>query len=485
MLGMYVHTHWGYNRPYAARAWTFEDWQGYLAGLHGLGYRSLLIWPLLDCMPPEPTESDAKFLAMLGRVIHEAHARYGLRVAVVMAPNTIGNEKSAGYAFAERPYFIGEKKVNPGDAAEVEWFLRGRRCQLEPLREADALAIIDSDPGGYIGSTHAEFVALVKGQMGVFRSFNPRAEFIYWMWFGWEAYNRWWAETLKPPAERQKVEWGGFTETLALLRRELDEPWSVFACSPAHCEATASPDLLAKRCYYPYGLMEGEPTFPLTNYAPRSIGDGLKPYTDAPQSFPRGVLANAQTHCLQLPHTYLFAHCAQGGAPENADWERFADDLLPGEGALVARGWRAIEQRDPARQLSLAEALRRRAGRAHKPGRLGGLLFGDADRFLTDLAMNLELRAALSDLKSALDASLAAAPGAVRRVLSRLRPYQQRLGFVDAYYGPLEQELNRELRRLNVGAIDAVLNAFEDWRDPALRHGILPRLLDAMETYGR
>jgi len=32
-VGMYVHQHWPYNRPYAARTWTLEDWRGYADGL--------------------------------------------------------------------------------------------------------------------------------------------------------------------------------------------------------------------------------------------------------------------------------------------------------------------------------------------------------------------------------------------------------------------------------------------------------------------
>ena len=38
MLGMYVHTHWGYHHPYAARTWSLADWKGYLGALRALGY---------------------------------------------------------------------------------------------------------------------------------------------------------------------------------------------------------------------------------------------------------------------------------------------------------------------------------------------------------------------------------------------------------------------------------------------------------------
>ena len=68
--------------------------------------------------------------------------------------------------------------------------------------------------------------------------------------------------------------------------------------------------------YFPYGLVEGEPTFPLTNCAPSGVADGLARYPwDRPYL---GCMANAQTHVVQLPNTYLFAHFARGGSPEAA-----------------------------------------------------------------------------------------------------------------------------------------------------------------------
>ena len=55
MIGMYVHQHWPYKHPYAARTWTLADWRGYADGLKQLGYNTLLIWPMLEIMPdPSP-----------------------------------------------------------------------------------------------------------------------------------------------------------------------------------------------------------------------------------------------------------------------------------------------------------------------------------------------------------------------------------------------------------------------------------------------
>ena len=484
MLGMYVHTHWGYNRPYAARAWTIGDWREYLSGLRALGYRFVMAWPQFDCMPPEPTESDCAFLKTLSAAIDIAHAEFGMYVVITAAPNTIGNERAASYEFPGRPYFLCEKKINPKDPAEVTAFLAGRERQFSFLANADALAVIDSDPGGYIGSTNDEFVALMHGQITSFRKHNPAGELIYWMLAGWESYNRFWAAQQSDSGERPEMwdDWHGedFVETLTLLRDTVPEPWSLFAWLDPHMDAISALGMEDRVMYYPYATVEGEPSFPLTNCDPERIAEILSPANLT--KGPRGVLANAQTHCLQLPNTYMFAHFAKGGTIDTLDLEAFAEKVLPGHGPLVAHAWMAIADHDAPAQRAAAEDLRERVGGTLPRGEYAGLLFGDADRFLVDLAMNLDLRAALIDMKAAMDADREVT-SAVRDVLDHVRPYQQRLGFVDAYGGPLHEEFNQQLARLGVPEIDEVLGQFSDWRDPGVRHGIVPRLLDVTEAW--
>jgi len=482
MLGMYVHTHWGYHHPYAARTWRPADWEGCLEGLTALGYDLVMLWPQLDCMPPEPNESDRAFLDTIGRMIELAHQRFGLRVVIVACGNTIGNERAAAYTFPERPYFVCEKRVNPKDPAEVDAFRRGRRNQFAPLRQADALAIIDSDPGGFIGSTNDEFVMLMQAQADVFRSFNPAAEVIYWMLAGWETYNRFWAEASASGeatrhADPQKND---FAETLALMQQQVPEPWSLFASTPDHNTAIDRLDLRQKATWFPYGVIEGEPTFPLTNCDRKGLAGRLAP--EALGRYPRGVMANAQTHCLQLPHIYIFAHLAEGGTVESLDLEGFAEQMLPGQGEALSRAWLAIEARDPDAQRAAAGALRDLVGQTGPTGPFSGLLFGDADRLLTDTAMGLELRAQLIDLRTAVDAGTEV-PQALRRALDTLQPYQERVGFVDAYGGPLYDELNTALAELDDPGLDAVLERFHNWQDPSVRNGLVLRLFDATHQY--
>ena len=486
MLGMYIHTHWGYNHPYAARTWTLADWEGYLEGLSVLGYDFVMIWPLLDSMPPVPNASDRAFLEMIAHAIDLAHVRFGMRVAVIVCPNTIGNDAASRYTFQERPYFTCEKKVDPKDETAVAAFLQGRRNQLAHLGQADALAVIDSDPGGYAGSTNDEFVELVRGQIDVFRALNPQAELIYWMLFGWENYNRFWAaaQTWNPGDRAPKIDVrpSVFVETLALIRERIPEPWSLLACRQEHENVIASMGLQFKSVGFPYGLVEGEPTFPLTNWDIEGLERGLA--SRLVQLSRRGAMANAQTHCLQLPHIYLFSHLARGGTRATMNLTGFGERLIPGAGAAIAHAWSALTNEDPRRQYDAAQRLREEARRSHTKGELDGLLFGDQHRFMIDLAMNLEVRAGLTDFDAAVQSGQGVVP-ALQHLLDRLRPYQRRIGFVDAYGGPLEAKLNRPLARLGEPLIDEMLDQFHDWQNPSVRNGLLERLLSALEAFSQ
>ena len=229
MLGMYVHTHWGYNRPYSARRWTVSDWEGYLEGLSRLGFDTIKVWPQIDTMPLVPTSSDAAYLRTLADATEVAHNRFGMKVILVLTANCMGNERAAGYAFHGRPYFICEQKVDPSDADAVATLIAQRQNALEWVPNADAIAIIDSDPGGYIGSTNEAFVDLCVKQMRVYRDIHPEAEFVYWMLVGWETYCRFW-EAQASEEDPQPTPWryqnpSDFVDTLTLLQERMPEPW--------------------------------------------------------------------------------------------------------------------------------------------------------------------------------------------------------------------------------------------------------------------
>lgn len=488
MLGFYVHTHWGYNRPYAARSWTIEDWDGYLSGLKALGYDLLLFWPLLDSMPVRATPSDREWLQRLQQVITIARQKYAMKTIACMNSNVIGNEEAARYPFQDRPYFSTEIKLNPADQAHLDILDDHLRDKFGYLKEVDGISLIDSDPGGFVGSTNDEFVELVHRKMLVMREFRANLELNYWMHVGWENYNRFWEEarTWEDSNTHPPLHWTTktFIETLEGIREKVPEPWGLFVSHHAHVEATKALNLEDKQLQLSYGVVEGEPSFPLTNYNPAFMNQWTNQYfvEDHASRFPRGIMGNAQTHCVQLPHTYLFALNAKQGGVEGANLLGFAKELLPQQAQIIADSWQILEDGIPAEQRRLAGQLHNIADDHHETGPLRGLLFGDPGRFLRDLAMNLEVRAAMAEVAAANDDR-----SQIRKCLKAfIRPFktwQQQLGFRDAYgsAGALYDSINLQAAKLQLSEVDRVLQDFSNWAQPSVRDGLTEKLISVLE----
>lgn len=476
-LTMYVHMHWAYNYPYAARTWAVDDWRGYASGLKQLGYNTIMLWPMSETMPDPLTASDKAFLEKIRDVIRVLHDDVGFDVWICIGPNTVGNDRAADYTFETRPFFQTDLRLNPGDPAETDELFRRRRVLFEYIREADGIQVIDSDPGGYIGSTNTEFANLLRRYMEEFGEYNPKASVFYWMWVGWESYNAFWQQVAET-GEMPELQWDkrNWREVISLLKTFPQTNWGLFASNELHFEVVEELGVNARTIFNPYGLIEGEPTFPLTNYDPGRVAQCLAGYDTAKSGL--GAMGNAQTHVVQLPHTYLFAELAQGAAKEDVDIAAFARELVPQVGDVIADGWKSLwPGKDTARMREVADMLAAHADDRFSEGRYSALLLGGANRFVKDLSLQLLFRAASVDAIAAIDDG-SNVPGALSTLVAAWSEWQARTGFRDAYGDA--QGLLPALGKLNDPAIDAVLRDFNDWRDPSVRHGIALRLIDAV-----
>ncbi len=386
MVGMYIHQHWPYNHPYAARTWTDDDWHGYLDALHKLGFNMVQIWPMLETVPNPPTPSDEANLAKIGRVIDMAHNEFNMKVWIVLCPNVAPiDEAAARVTFEKRHFFYTDRRVDPGDPEAMDALMAAREPILRPLAQMDGLSIIDSDPGGYAGSTNAEFVDLLVRHRKLLDTLRPGIELVYWMHAGWPAYARYYETgefAMGVDAE--------FEEALALLKEANPEPWGL-AGANMRIPQLEKVGLESRFLSFNYGSIEGEPTFPITNYG----GDAA--YEAGKRKSARGAMGNAQTHCVQLPNTFAFSRGAQGLPLTDADYTQFANDLIPGHGEAIHAGWKALGGGDPAAMREQARALRPLVDAELPQGPLKGLLFGDPNRFVKDLCLMLEARAAFVD----------------------------------------------------------------------------------------
>jgi hypothetical protein len=440
IVGMYVHQHWPYRHPYAARTWTLEDWQGYADGLKRIGYNTIMIWPVLETMPEPLTPSDQASLDKIAKVIDLLHRGYGMKVWLALCPNVSADDAAAAAApFEQRHYFYCDTRVNPGDPAALRRMMERREKLLRPLAQVDAIAIIDSDPGGYPGSTNAEFVHLLVEHRRLFDRLRPGIELVYWMHVGWQGYCRFY--------QSGRFSWGTEQENIDVLNRlkELNpEPWGI--ANGLVCARKAGVE--SRVISFSYGRIEGEPSFPITNFG----GDNA--YKGGQDATARGRMGNAQTHCVQLPNTFAFAQGARGRPLAREHYVRFADDLITGQGELIVRAWQALSGGNPAEMLAAVAELRKLTNGQLTPGPLRGLLFGSARRFIDDLEMQLRLKAAFETFRTAV-AQKDHLKEPLRAFVTAAEVWQRQHGYENAWWWPEPQPT---LRKLDSAPVNAVLD---------------------------
>ncbi len=481
VVGMYIHQHWPYNHPYAARTWTVEDYRGYAGALKKLGVNTLVIWPLLETMPNPLTPSDEANLAKIGSIIDMLHNELGMRVMITLCPNIVADNAIAAQApFEKRHFFYCDKFIDPGDPVAVKQMVAWRGKLMQPLAKADGVVIIDSDPGGYPGSTNSQFVNLLDQHRHMLNRLRPGIELYYWMHVGWEAYCRYY--------QTGKFSWGTPDEAVDILTKlkKVDpRPWgiTIHTMDPppngTDLQLAERFGVAATSLAFNYGAIEGEPTFPMTNFG----GDAA--YNAGRASAPGGVVGNAQTHCVQLPNTYAFFRGATGtAAPPDPDSLDFAPGLIQDQGQLILRGWQAVAGTDSVQMRDTADKLESLSKKTLVPGPLSGLLFSSPQRFLVDLVMELRLHAAFTEFVAASNQGHDVKTS-FREFVQSASAWQKRHGYECAWSWP---GMTESLKKLQSPEIDKVLDEKGQGKTPAdeiadhfrITETYTPRLLAAM-----
>ena len=492
IVGMYIHQHWGYNRPYAARMWTLDDWHGYLDGLQKLGYNTILVWPVVETIPSPMTESDQAHLRKMSRLIDMAHEDFGIRIYFALCPNVAAKDDVASrFSFEERPFFYSDYRVDPGNPTALAKMLEWHQRLIAPLAKADGVMIIDSDPGGYPGSNNLEFISLLSAHRKMLDRLRPGIELYYWFHAGWPAYSRFYQTGVFKPGSHQE-----FGEAFRLLSRANPEPWGL----AGKLERVERLGLGSRVINLNYGAIEQEPSFPLTKFW------ADKAYEAGRDLAPRGVMGNAQTHCLQLPNTFAFARGASGRSLTRKDFVDFANRLLPKHGETIVEAWELLAGNDSNQMMSIAKRLEIPAGLDLPTGDLRGLLFGSPQGFLRDLSQQLRLLASLEEFSSSIDAKSPVdshVTKAFADFVRSLEEWQKQHGYKNRWKHntPLWLKMTRALKRLNNPEIDKVidenvpvqqqggqtwpseLQGFERVKDIyARRHTYTPRLVSALRA---
>lgn len=376
--GMYAHLHWSYNRPYALRSWELQDWKRYIDLLTHLGFNTLQIWPMMELLPHPLSAEDAAYLQRYAEIVRYAREERGMRVFIGSCPNNI-TEDARGVPIAEREYFEFEKRLDPADPGNLQRILDFRSDLYRTVKDADGYWMIDGDPGGWKGSPSSDFVNILRGHRALIDQYgrhSPPQPLIYWMWYSWGTGTR-------------EENW---RNTLRDMKERLPEPWLLHACLPGHLDALRELNLLQKAIYFPYNLVETEPSAPLTELRFGGVSEAARITSDAKL---RGLLGNAQTPLAQLPNIAALAAASWGESPASQSSEVLRDlarQIAGPAGEELAHGWELLTSTDTDEVTRAAARLREIARDLPDAGL--SLVLGDwRERIVGDLATMLDIHA--------------------------------------------------------------------------------------------
>jgi hypothetical protein len=156
---------------------------------------------------------------------------------------------------------------------------------------------------------------------------------------------------------------------------------------------------LAKTILLPYGLIEGEPSYPTTNVQIDAIRAAFANHI---AKYPElgGAMGNAQTPLLQFPNVYFFTSAMWDAEYRNRSEENVLLDLgallYPEHAPLIADCYSALKATDATRIGTLAGRLGDLVehDKLGRPGLFGRKLFPDHRIVATTLVLQLRLRAA-------------------------------------------------------------------------------------------
>jgi len=402
---------WAFNYPHTFRSWREADWQRYLDILSYQGVNLFYLWPFMEIIPVPLSQEDREYLEECRRVVDYAQTRHGMEVWIMQCTNRVARDRCGVADPRRRPYWRpSQEDLNPGNPQHFQSIMASREALYRALDNVDGVCNIDSDPGYYAGSPLEDYVKVLRGCRDLLDRHNrhgKQAKLVNWMWCGWG---------LPPP---KFFEPGHQALTIQALRKDLAEPWWLVSGRFEFLPLCLEQRVLEKTVLLPYGVIEGEPSYPATNVGIDAIRTVFDKHV---AKYPglRGVMGNVQTPLLQLPHVYFCTSAIWDldyrKRSEKEVLEELSGHLYPEHRQLIADCYFALKESDPARIEALADRLDRLV-REDKLGRLGIFgrkLFPDPGIVASTLLLQLRLRAAQERLVSDV------APGASKAECARL-----------------------------------------------------------------
>ena len=408
LRGMYAHLHWQYSHPYALRSWSLDDWKRYVDFLAYMKINLFQIWSMAAICPNPLSPGDEAYLRKYHAVVEYAREVRGMEVWPGECANNVA-ESDFGTPIEEREYFQAEVLKNPADPDQFQQIMDNRANMYRLIGNGDGYWIIDSDPGKWRGSPASEVADIFAGNRALIDRYAGRdAKLVYWMWQGWG--------TGTPPEN-----WRGVIEGLS---EKVHEPWWLTPCNDRHLALVSEMGYIGKSVFFPYSLIEPEPTNPFTHVKFAELSGTFELALRYPGLV--GIMGNAQTPFAQLPNIFYFAECAWNpDVARQSDEEilrRLARFLFPQIEGRLAEGWLALSREGSAQAFEAGRTLE--SIETGLPGPGGRFLFPQPELVVRDLALLLRIHGFAELAREGGDAE-----NALFGYLSGVLEWQSRTGF--------------------------------------------------------
>lgn len=399
--GIYLHQHWRYNYPYATWAWSTEDWKRALDIAAYMRINIVVTWPHMDMMAPPLNVEEQEHLADLREVVEYAHRKRGIQIWTAEPTNVVlDSPEVKRLPLEQRDYYAfhakGKGLKNPKDPKDFAVMMENRKAFIRAVPNADGYVFIDSDSGGWSGSPASEFIDVLVGNRELLDKYHEdpaRASLVYWVWGSWGngTVEENWHDSMRGFAQR------------------VHDPREFLLGWAPHLAIGKEMGALNESMFNPYGVIEGEPTFPLTSINFAEIGRAF----DYAARYPgmRGALANAQTFFAQLPNVHYFMKCAWDGNCDKGDDLRtlnsLATLLFPEKSDMLARAWAQLNLSGSGRALALATDVDKFAasGDVGRLGTVGSFVFPDPRVVPRILAIMLRIHGTAEHVREAIESA--------------------------------------------------------------------------------
>jgi hypothetical protein len=429
---LYLHQHWRYNYPYATWSWGVEDWKRALDMAAYLRVNLVMLWPHMDMIAPPLSVPEQDYLADIREMIDYAHRKRGIKIWMVEGANVLLDspevkqlpvERRDYYAYAN---MAGGGLKNPADPKKFAALMANREALYRAVPNADGYSLIDSDPGGWLGSPASEFVDLFVGNRKLLGQYHERpreAALVYWLLASWGT----------GTAEEN------WRDAMRGMEQRVSDPREYLVIWAPQLRLAKELGVLGKSLFFPYGIIEGEPTFPLTNLNFAEIRKALE-YTSGYAGL-EGTMANSQTFLMQLPNLYYFTHFGWSDTGDKVNdlgvLQALGKLLFPEKADLLAEAWAQLKA--PGSEAALAAAGRVdgmvKSGHTGRVGTVGSYVFPEPTQVLVDLVTMLRVHASAELVREQVAASRPEAEvvGALEGYLREMLDWQKKNGFFGAY----------------------------------------------------